>query len=155
MTAKTQEQKIELSAVSIEKTQRLMKQAFTKTLLEYPNIDITVDQWVIIHILSQHGALSQSDLGRECQKDAPTITIIVDRLLSKNYVAKADNPKDGRKKMIYLTKAGLNIVNKVMPIVYKFRSNCYQGVHEQELKTLDKILKKITTNLSQPQPLKS
>ena len=155
MPAKTQEQKIELSAVSIEKTQRLMKQAFTKTLLEYPNIDITVDQWVIMQILSQNGALSQSDLGRECQKDAPTITIIVDRLMSKNYVAKADNPNDGRKKMIYLTKAGLNIVNKVMPIVYKFRSNCYQGVHEQELKTLDKILKKITTNLSQPQPLKS
>ena len=49
------ESEFELSGFVLEKTVKLMKLSFSRILLQHPEIDITVDQWVIIQLIFQIG----------------------------------------------------------------------------------------------------
>lgn len=140
--------RIEMSGLLIEKTAKLFKLSFARQLMMHPEIDITVDQWVIIQLLYKHGEMSQQDLAEQSFKDAPTVTRIIDLLENKNYVLRVSDPGDRRKFIIRLTGEGAAMHARVLPILEEFRNESYAGLSNEELGTLEYILNKIFTNLS-------
>ena len=64
------EKKHEISGFTLEKTVKLMKLTFSRILLMHQEVDVTVDQWVVMHILCKHQQLSQQELGELTFKDA-------------------------------------------------------------------------------------
>jgi len=142
------EKKPEISGFTLEKTVKLMKLTFSRMLLLHPDIDITVDQWVVVHILYRHKILSQQELGELTFKDAPTITRMIDLLVFKGLVTRKVDEKDRRKFMITLTDEGLLKYKCIEPIVQEFRAEAYEGVSGEELITLERTLNKIFQNLA-------
>ncbi|MBK9256219.1 MAG: MarR family transcriptional regulator [Saprospiraceae bacterium] len=116
----------------------------------HPEIDITVDQWVIIQLLKKHGVLSQQHLADLSFKDAPTVTRIIDLLENKKYLSRNPDKNDRRKFIIALTEDGTEIYHMILPILQEFRMESYAGLSNKELSTLEYILDKIFTNLSKP-----
>jgi DNA-binding MarR family transcriptional regulator len=136
-----------LSGFIIERTARKMKLFFSRVLLNYPDIDITVDQWVVLEVLSIRGSMSQTQLCEFSFKDAPTVTRIIDILSEKGYVERGSDNQDRRKFLIHITDSGLRMVDRIMPLLMDFRSKCYEGINEYELESLQYILDKIYNNL--------
>ncbi len=144
------DKRYEISGFVLEKTVKLMKLSFSRILLLHPEIDITVDQWVIIQLVNKHETLSQQELSELSFKDAPTITRMIDLLVSKEILLRNPDPNDRRKYLITLTTQGEAIFEEVHPLVQEFRTEAYAGISSDELKSLEKISNKIFENLSKP-----
>ena len=69
----------------IERTGKKLKQSLQRIFNDI-DADITVDQWVILYELHEHGSLSQNQIGENTYKDAPTVTRIIDLLAKKKLV---------------------------------------------------------------------
>ncbi len=149
MTASYQKlpKKYELSGVLIEHTSKRMKHAFAKILADQFENKITVDQWVVLYQLYKHNSLSQFEIASHAYKDAPTVTRIIDILLSKDYIVKNIDELDRRKFSICLHHNGKELIKDILPALNFFRENCYENISENELATLEKILNKINQNL--------
>jgi len=142
------EKKLEISGFTLEKTVKLMKLTFSRILLMHQEVDVTVDQWVVMHILFKHHQLSQQELGELTFKDAPTITRIIDLLVNKGLVIRNTDDKDRRRFMIELTAVGIIKYRLVEPIVQEFRAEAYAGIAVEELLILENTLNKIFENLA-------
>lgn len=139
---------VEVTGYTLEKTVKLMKLTFSRILLMYPEIDITVDQWVVIHLLHKYQQLSQQEIGDLAFKDAPTITRMLDLLEKKKVISRRSDKSDKRKYKILLTELGKEKFDAIQPIVKNFRAEAYEGLSDSELQILEKTLKKIFENLS-------
>jgi DNA-binding MarR family transcriptional regulator len=148
MLESTIEKKYELSGYNIEKTAKLMKLSFSRLLLLHPNVDITVDQWVILNIVKKYKSLSQQRLCELAFKDAPTVTRIIDLLESKGYINRNPVEDDRRRFAIDITDDGIYLHNTIQPVLDEFRLEAFEGISDEELKQLEMTMHKIFTNLS-------
>lgn len=111
-------------------------------------IDITVDQWVVLLELHNHGTQTQVTLCDRCCKDAPTITRIIDLLIKKELVERIACTEDRRRFHVSLTKKGKAIVQKLLPILMQFRKQGWQSLTEKDVQHLIRITQKIQENLN-------
>ena len=143
LETKKMDGRLEMSGFTLERTVKLMKLSFSRILLMHPETDITVDQWVVINMLYKHNALSQQELGELCFKDAPTITRMIDLLVSKKLVSRTHDINDRRRFIIKLTDEGMSIYHYIFPLVREFRAEAYDGLSNEDLAHLDRTLNRI------------
>lgn len=136
-----------LPGFDIEITAKLLKQHFQR-FLKARKAELTVDQWVIIKILYDENDLVQQELVRRSSKDAPTMTRILDLLVKKGLVQRAQSKDDRRKFLIHLTNSGKQKVEEVYSYYEEFRQRAYAGILKEEQQTLRTILNRIKENLS-------
>ena len=79
------------------------------------NGDITPTQWAALAKLREAGPLSQNLLGRHTVMDGATIKGVIDRLLLRGLVEARPHPEDGRRRLIDLTEAGRDLVDRLAP----------------------------------------
>jgi DNA-binding MarR family transcriptional regulator len=110
-------------------------------------VDITVDQWVVLLELHQHGTQNQVELCERCCKDAPTITRIIELLVKKDLVTRESCKDDRRKFNISLSKKGKILVQKLLPLIIEFRKQGWNQLTEKDISHIERITKKIQENL--------
>lgn len=114
----------------------------------HPEIDITVDQWIVIQLLFKHKNLSQQQIAELSFKDAPTVTRIIDILVNKDIVRRDADHLDRRKFSILLTDNGIDTYKMVIPILEEFRREAYADIAHEDLIALEETMNKIFQNLS-------
>ncbi|MEL6639358.1 MAG: MarR family winged helix-turn-helix transcriptional regulator [Bacteroidota bacterium] len=132
---------------TIERTAKRMKQVY-KRLLKEAGVGITVDQWVVLQLLRDRDGLSQLEIAERTDKDAPTITRIIDLLVRKGLCKRQPDPRDRRRFSIRLTAAGRAKIQEVSPVARAFRRRGWEGVSEVDLEQLMQTLNRIYQNLS-------
>ena len=130
----------------LEKTGKKIKQVLQKQF-SVKGIDITIDQWVILHELYVYGKQNQVHLCERVYKDAPTVTRIIVLLEKKSLVLRHTSKEDRRKFDITLSTSGKALVKKLLPYVVAFRKSGWQGLNEQDIRHLQRITQKIEQNL--------
>lgn len=110
-------------------------------------VDITVDQWVVLLELHQHGTQNQVELCERCCKDAPTITRIIELLVKKELITRESCKEDRRRFNISLNKKGKALIQKLLPIVIEFRKQGWNNLTEKDITHFERITKKIQENL--------
>ena len=109
-------------------------------------IELSFEQFVILHTMNSNCNLIQQDLANYLQKDKSIIVRQIDCLLENKYVVRQTNEKDKRKRNLILTETGLEILNKMKEIALEVSNKLLSGVTENELETFRKVLKKIQEN---------
>ncbi|MES2430208.1 MAG: MarR family transcriptional regulator [Bacteroidota bacterium] len=130
-----------------ETTAKKIKQSLQRTFNEH-KVDITVDQWVILLELHNHGTLSQVELCENCSKDAPTLTHIMRLLIKKELITREASKEDKRRFDISLNKKGKALIQKLLPIVNEFRNQGWNDLNEKDVQHLKRIANKISKNLT-------
>ncbi len=146
MTTAKDQAKTEVWGYTIERTAKRMKQVYQR-MLKAANTGITVDQWVVLQLLDEQDGLSQLEIAERTNKDAPTITRIIDLLDKKKLCERQLDPDDRRRFSICLTVEGKLKIKEVKPIVRKFRKKGWEGLAEKDLSQLMRTLDKIYHNL--------
>lgn len=131
----------------LERTTRLVKLNFHQAF-KNADINLTPEQWVVMDLLNENNGLSQTALAEHSFKDAPSISRIIDILSKKKYVERRSVTGDRRKFEIFLTKQGLEVVKKVLPIVSELRSKTWQGLTRQDYDQFLKIINRIFENMT-------
>ncbi len=109
---------------------------------------ITVDQWVLLKIIEEHGQISQVDIAQEALKDTASITRILDLLQKKGLIQRIDDDFDRRKYLISLTVDGIAFFNRMLPQISQIRDQIVKGLSKEEIQALKATLNKIRRNLS-------
>lgn len=131
----------------LESTAKKIKLELQRKFNEH-EVDITVDQWVVLFELHQHGTQNQVSLCEHCAKDAPTITRIIELLVKKELITREACTNDRRKYNISLSKKGKTLIQKLLPIVIEFRIQGWLNLNEKDIMHIERITKKIQDNLS-------
>src|SRR5690606_14565567 len=123
----------------LDRTARRVKQ-YAQYQFKCQQFGITVDQWAILKNLRRYTDLSQKELADYCGKDQPTLTRIVDILVSKQLVERRANPADRRNFVVHLTKAGLEKVDALAERISEIRMQAWKHLDEADFEQLKRIL---------------
>lgn len=130
----------------IERTAKQYKQVLQRNFQQF-NFGITVDQWVILNKIDEMDEVYTNDLAASVMKDPPTVTRILDLLQQKSLVIRKIDSFDRRKTLLILTEQGKQLINRVRPVVMEMRKRGWEGLDNNDLQELQRILDTILHNV--------
>jgi MarR family transcriptional regulator for hemolysin len=130
---------------SLEKAIKSYRQ-FAQRQISQAGLDITIDQWLILKTLQENRGISQNELAATVFKDVASITRIAELLVKKGYLKRDFHPTDRRRFELTVTAEGLEMINRLKPVVKTYRNAGLKGVNVKEIGQLNQTLKKIIDN---------
>lgn len=119
---------------------------FAQRRLNEAGLDITIDQWLVLHTIEDTPEISQWEIAERVFKDAASVTRIVDLLIKKGYLLRQSHPQDRRRFTLELTKEGKTLTKLVNKVSEENRSIGLKGISEKELQQLKQTLTTIIDN---------
>jgi DNA-binding MarR family transcriptional regulator len=110
-------------------------------------LDITPEQWAVLNRLWEQDGLSQVELAERTFKDKPGTTRILNLLEQKGVVIRRRDTEDGRVLHVFLTKAGRDLKEKLIPCAQEVLVKSGQNLSKEELSQFKRTLQKILENL--------
>ena len=98
----------------VEKTYRKMRQGLIQTL-QQAEAPITLDQWMVLKMVKEHQGISQINLADALNKEAPSVTRMVDVLMRLALIEREVNREDRRKYHLVLTEKGEEVESLLSP----------------------------------------
>lgn len=129
----------------MDRTVRQARQ-YTHRVFAQEGIDITIDQSVLMRIVSEQPGISQGEIAALSNKDAPTVTRILDLLMRKGYLERQAHPADRRKYAIYLTEAGQKLHLEIDPVIQQIRATGIAGIAPEDLVAALKVIEAVNQN---------
>jgi DNA-binding MarR family transcriptional regulator len=105
--------------------------------------DLTQTQFAALAKLAEVGTCSQNHLGRLIYLDAATIKGVVDRLRIRKLVTLNGDPRDRRRSMIALTRAGRLLAQKAVVIAHRITAETLIPLKRTEQRQVIRLLKKM------------
>lgn len=124
---------------------------FSKAALKVRSfLDAELEQWGVVGpqfgmllILRSGGSVNQIELGRCMHIDKATMVRLIDSLEEMGFVTRTTLPEDRRSKRLSITKAGLQVLEKMERASLKAEEQAYGHMTAAEKKTLHLLLKKV------------
>ena len=141
-------QKIEeVILFQLDQTTKITKQ-YPQREMEKLGIDITIEQWVLLKIISESEVLSQRELALKSSRDPASITRTLDILQKKEFIKREPILNNRRTYNISLTNEGERFVQDNLAFIVAQRKRSVKGFTNEELKLLSNMLKRIQSNMS-------
>lgn len=110
-------------------------------------LGVDAPRWRVLISLYQQDYMSVSEVADFSTLKLNTTTKIVQRMIVDGLVETRVRPTDGRVTEVCLTEKGDDLRAKALNEVYRIRDESFHNVTPAEIKTLNTILEKITTDL--------
>lgn len=105
--------------------------------------NITPTQWAALSKLAETGPCSQNQLGRLTAMDVATIKGVIDRLTARGLTETSQDPEDGRRLLVSLTRAGQQLAEKVAPHALAITRETLAPLEAKEREMLMALLNKL------------
>jgi DNA-binding MarR family transcriptional regulator len=106
-------------------------------------INLTPTQWAALVKLAEIGPCSQNQLGRLTAMDVATIKGVIDRLTARGLTETSADPKDARRLLVSLTRAGQQMAEKAAPNALVITRETLAPLDARERETLLMLLAKL------------
>lgn len=130
----------------LDRTAKRVKQ-YAQYCFNSENFGVTVDQWMVLKTIWQHRDIPQKELAEYCEKDQPTLTRIVDLLVTKQLLQRVVHPHDRRSFILHLTPSGEQKVKELSEKVAGIRMQAWKNLDDADFDHLKRILNTIFENL--------
>ncbi|WP_261512729.1 MarR family winged helix-turn-helix transcriptional regulator [Chryseobacterium paludis] len=130
---------------SIEESIKSYRQ-FAQKRINDKGFDITIDQGLILSIIHDNPGISQKEIAARAFKDHASVTRIIELLVKRNFLKRDSFEEDRRRFNLNVTEEGKTILTEVQPIVDINRKTAVEGISEEEIELLRKLVNKITAN---------
>ena len=105
--------------------------------------NLTPTQWAALSKLAEAGPCSQNQLGRLTAMDVATIKGVIDRLTARGLTETSQDPEDGRRLLVSLTRAGQQLAEKVAPNAIAITRETLAPLEPKERELLMALLNKL------------
>ncbi len=130
---------------AIKEYRKLCQKNIDKT-----KFDITVDQALLLIIISDNSKLSQKDMAELLFKDYASITRMIELMVKKNYIKREINEKDRRRFNLIISDKGTKSLKALESTILENRSTALYGLTNNEIIQLNASLQKIILNCKNP-----
>ncbi len=110
------------------------------------NIELTLEQFVVLHFINENSESTQQDLANHFLKDKSIITRQINTLIDLGYVTRTQDEDDKRKKHLMLSTQGLEIFEQLKAKSVEVSSELLDGVSQEELTIFENVISKIQLN---------
>jgi len=97
------------------------------------NIDINVEQFIVLRLLSRNDGASQQEISKIIDRDKTTITRLISRMETKNLLLRVPCKEDKRVKNVYITNYGKEVLLSIQPLTIGVQKELERSVSENEL----------------------
>lgn len=118
---------------------------YIKSKLEPFNL--APEQNLIMMLLWEQDGITQNQLVECLSKDKTNVARMASNLESKGFIKRLTCNDDRRAIRLYLTEAGKELGEEVIPIAEQFNEIVTNGITAEELLQLERVLSKITMNV--------
>jgi MarR family transcriptional regulator, lower aerobic nicotinate degradation pathway regulator len=105
--------------------------------------NLTPTQWAALSKLAETGPCSQNQLGRLTAMDVATIKGVIDRLTARGLTETSQDPEDGRRLLVSLTRAGQQLAEKLAPNAIAITRETLAPLDAKERELLMGLLNKL------------
>lgn len=130
----------------LDLTSKVSKQ-YSQRDFDKLKLGITVEQWVLLKIISESTDLTQKELARKSYRDPASITRTLDILEKKKLVFREAVPENRRSYHILLSENGKMFIEKHLDLIITHRKNSIKGISKKDLSLLSSILEKMRENM--------
>ncbi len=118
---------------------------YIKSQLEPYNL--APEQNLIMMLLWEKNGLTQNQLAHYLNKDKTNIARMASNLEKKGLIYRNNRLEDKRSLELNLTEYGSKLKEQVLPVAESFNNRVTDGISEDELNELDRLLTKMQKNL--------
>lgn len=112
--------------------------------------DITIDQCIILKVLSMQPELTQQELAEKLYKDKSNLSRMLECLEKKGYIKRRLDIKENRAvKFLSLTNEGEQYLDKLFVYAKKLHNTATKGISKEETDTIKRVMQKIRNNLNE------
>ena len=126
-----------------QKKERIMNKIKTKRNISAFN----GEQGRILHVLWEEDGISIKELSFKTGLAVSTLTKMIDRMEEANLIKRIPDKKDRRKILIKLTEYTNSLKGVYDEISQKMTDYSYDGFSENEIETMERLLKKMLNNV--------
>jgi DNA-binding MarR family transcriptional regulator len=130
---------------SIEKAIKTYRK-FAQKQLSKVVPDITLDQALLLLLISEQPNLSQVDMADLLFKDHASLTRMINLLKKNGYLYKERHPTDGRRSFLRPTEKARISLGRLRPVIAVNRNIGLSGITGEQKEILQKTLETITEN---------
>lgn len=112
------------------------------------SLDITPEQFGILHQLSKYEGMSQKKLANIHERDQTSIGKTLERLEKKQLIARHVDPADRRAVVVHLTEEGVALLQQAEPIMERLDHDIYDRYQGKADHSLQDAVNHIYKNLS-------
>jgi len=129
----------------IQRASRTLRVLFLR-LMEQRSAGVTPEMWLVLSRLYARDGQYQTQIADSTFRDRPNTSRILAGLEERGLVRRQRDGEDRRRVRIYLTEAGESIVRDMAPMAARTRDGLYDGLDDEDLKLLRKVLRRIERN---------
>ncbi|QCJ44265.1 MarR family transcriptional regulator [Bacillus sp. S3] len=111
-------------------------------------IQLTNEQNLLMALLWEREGISQNEMAAKLNKDKAGIARMISTLEKKGYIRRKSCPNDKRSVEVYLTEEGRKLGDDVIPINKNIIQALNNGMTEEEIGELRRLLMKIRGNVN-------
>lgn len=130
---------------AIKEYRKLCQRNINKT-----GMNITVDQTLLLIIISDNDKLSQKDMAELLFKDYASVTRMIELMVKKDYLKREINEKDRRRFNLIISGKGKSSLKTLESTILKNRSTALCGLTKNEITLINNGLLKIINNCKTP-----
>ncbi len=101
----------------------------------------------MLGLLMDKDGVTQLELVKSCRLSAPSVSIALSKLEADGFVRREADKTDYRKVRVFITDKGREHENNIRALCRKNDSDMLKGLSEEEIETVNYILKKILINM--------
>ena len=109
--------------------------------------DVTFEQLMVLFLLVEKDGQILRSLAEHADRERTTMTRMVDGLEKRNLVVRVPDQNDGRSKLVYLTRQGREMAERLKSQAGSFDETAFKGLTVKQIEEATTILSKITQNL--------
>lgn len=111
-------------------------------------LDLSSGQHTFLFYLYNNDGASQDEISRALAIDKASTARAIQKLEEKNFVTRVTSEKDKRVNHVFLTKKGWDSEKELRKNSKAWRAILIEGLSEEELKMMEKIIGKLSENAS-------
>lgn len=104
---------------------------------------VPVEQWRILKILSDGDGHSMGELAEAVLLNHPTLTKMIDRMVSDTLVYRAQDPKDRRKVLMFITGGGKVLCKRLNSLVVRQEEQVVESYGDKATSELKRLLESL------------
>lgn len=114
---------------------RLLKKRF-----EEEDVELTLEQYYILNILNNEDDLILQELAEIVERDKSAVLRLIDGLEENHFVARSKDPDDKRRKVLVVTKPGVEVLNKAIALDKKVNDEITNQLSQKKMEELEEAL---------------
>ena len=111
---------------------------------------ITSDHWRVLRHLADEAGHTMGEIAERLEMNPPTLTKLIDRMVGKSLVQRAADPEDSRRVLVYVTDAGLALLQELQSKVDRHHAALQTLLGERNARQLERLLTMLVNAAERP-----